>query len=97
MSRLSRRWYVDFFILRERSEEFGERLTRAQVGPSAPIDAYGPGSSTFDAKLRHHLAPLRRLQFDAASTLVIALVMFLLGVAVAVYGPPVLEKVVGRQ
>jgi hypothetical protein len=67
------------------------------VGPSAPIDAYGPGTSTLNARLRHHLASLRRTQFNVASTAVIALVMFLLGVAVAIYGPLVLEKVVQQQ
>jgi hypothetical protein len=40
---------------------------------------------------------LRRAQFDAMSMATVALVMFLLGIAVAIYGPALFAQVAVRQ
>jgi hypothetical protein len=93
---LSKRWYAKSFSSWS-SDESDDRLTSTQIGPLAPIDAHGPGSSSIDARLRYYLATLRRTQFNVASTAFIASIMFLLGVAVALYGPLILEKVVQQR
>jgi hypothetical protein len=40
---------------------------------------------------------LRRVQFNVVSMATVALVMFLLGIGVAIYGPALFAQVAGRQ
>lgn len=61
------------------------------VGPWAPAAPYGPKSFKLSAQLRHQLVMLKTTRVQLTSVLMMVLLAFVVGMAVAIYGPMFVE------
>lgn len=66
------------------------------VGPWAPAAPYGPKSYKLSAQVRYQLVMLRTTQVQLTSVLLMVLMAFVAGMAVAFYGPLFVESQRGK-
>lgn len=72
-----------------------EPITK-MIGPWAPAAPFGPQSYKLSNQLRYQLTKLDTTRIQLKSVLMMVLMSFIIGIALATYGPSLVESQRGR-